>query len=1013
MRRQFILDKEIVLNEQTDLLNTAGYAKNITKIIQNAPQGRVFTIGLFGSWGSGKSSIIETVRENLTKNRKSKVKFISYDAWKYVNDSFRRMFLFEVQRGLGHQRTSLMDKFYQNSSQDIDVKNKISPLKIFSLIAALIITIILMQFSVQEIDTKVSIYSIIALVGVLGGILTGAFNQLKVSVQRPHIFAPEQFEQCFKEMIEATLKPDILKRVLEFILPNTDRQKQIIIVIDNVDRCNNEQAYNLLTDIKTFLSNEPYNIIFIIPVDDEALRKHILGSVKNVTDDCAKEKEEFLRKFFNVAIRIKPHQPTEMYEFAKKLNDKYNLEFSNATINIASKEYARNPRRIIQLFNNLSAELNNFPADFAVKYETLICKLLIIREEYYAYYQEVLQDYSLFEKGIVPKSLEKNSELKRLLDDTRSYTSNCDSFVISKILTNSDSLFADIPQKIKDIIDSHNVTDALKELPIWLAENVSHLDKLTTYCLHNIDRTIRHKLWDTEFKAYFEFIAAVNPSVQFTYNDNLRFEEKFRLSLDEIIVVANNPEQIVAYSCNLYRQGLRYITDGISSYLLKNERSAGIWDSYFHECIRQYNDASVIKPLGVLFTKVYKQDHFSLTELNQAQIDYLVNDDLLSYAIEQWPDLDNDNIYIKDVVYISQKRQISENVVIKIYEKIHHILGDLRGVSQSIILEKLKAINIVTENLSLTNNLPSIQNIVTLIAGTRPMPHPSYPSHRNYDQNIRFIDECTNDDTAIETVVKFGCITYKVSSGRIAIDNIIDPFFAQSSNIILDQLLWLKNRWGFNLYPLANYILKFKSYNNDKLMELFADHFTSKPNNRYILSEEIIQTKLDEMLKFAIQHNSSQMFDWLNAISLKSERIKAMLIPIISEKTIADIQTLPKDLMNLAVNSINKTNIENYKKYPDFLTYLAQNGNMQQKSYLAGMFSDMLNKNENVNVVLGIIQSFNSLKQVDCKLLTTQIQRIMEGLDSLPDDNEYLTAMSYLNSLLQPSTRAKEDKKTA
>lgn len=106
---------------------------------------------------------------------------------------------------------------------------------------------------------------------------------------------------------------------------------------------------------------------------------------------------------------------------------------------------------------------------------------------------------------------------------------------------------------------------------------------------------------------------------------------------------------------------------------------------------------------------MYKQDHFSLTELNQAQIDYLVNDDLLSYAIEQWPDLDNDNIYIKDVVYISQKRQISENVVIKIYEKIHHILGDLRGVSQSIILEKLKAINIVTENLSLTNNLPSIK----------------------------------------------------------------------------------------------------------------------------------------------------------------------------------------------------------------------------------------------------------------------------------------------------------------
>ena len=36
------------------------------------------------------------------------------------------------------------------SSQDIDVKNKISPLKIFSLIAALIITIILVQLYIFQ-----------------------------------------------------------------------------------------------------------------------------------------------------------------------------------------------------------------------------------------------------------------------------------------------------------------------------------------------------------------------------------------------------------------------------------------------------------------------------------------------------------------------------------------------------------------------------------------------------------------------------------------------------------------------------------------------------------------------------------------------------------------------------------------------------------------------------------------------------------------------------------------------
>ena len=93
MNRQFIPDREIVLSKDTDLLNTSTYADNLTNLIQQAPKEQVFTIGLFGSWGSGKSSIIETSKKNLTCSEDVKVKFITYDAWKYANDSFRRMSL--------------------------------------------------------------------------------------------------------------------------------------------------------------------------------------------------------------------------------------------------------------------------------------------------------------------------------------------------------------------------------------------------------------------------------------------------------------------------------------------------------------------------------------------------------------------------------------------------------------------------------------------------------------------------------------------------------------------------------------------------------------------------------------------------------------------------------------------------------------------------------------------------------------------------------------------------------
>ena len=183
--------------------------------------------------------------------------------------------------------------------------------------------------------------------GLLITVISGAFYQLKISVTKSHLFAPEQFEECFKEIVSNSLSPS--NKALKWIKGNRSIQglEKLIIVIDNIDRCHEAMAYQLLTDIKTFLSNEEYNVVFIVPVDDEALKKHLFEISKS--EKCNKEKEEFLRKFFNVSLRIKPHQPTEMQAFTHNINNKYNLGFSSDTLALAAKEYATNPRRIIQL----------------------------------------------------------------------------------------------------------------------------------------------------------------------------------------------------------------------------------------------------------------------------------------------------------------------------------------------------------------------------------------------------------------------------------------------------------------------------------------------------------------------------------------------------------------------------------------------------------------------------------------------------------------------------------------
>lgn len=1000
MNRQFIPDREIVLSKDTDLLNTSIYANNLTNLIQQAPKEQVFTIGLFGSWGSGKSSIIETSKKSLTCSEDVKVKFITYDAWKYANDSFRRMFLLRIQQELKQGQTEVMQRFYQSESAETEPKTYVSTNYLGILCLALLALLIIINCLPISFEMKVPIFTGLSLLGVIITIFGGIFQKLKIQINKPIVFAPEQFEGCFRDMISKALKKrnivnNAYIKIVDYVevgecsITNLD---QLVLVIDNIDRCSSSQAYNLLTDIKTFLCDEKFNLVFVIPVDDEALRKHILNSTHSEnSDECARDKEEFLRKFFNVTLRIKPHQPTEMYEFAQKLNTKYTLGFNSATINIASKEYAKNPRRVIQLFNNLSAELENYDDEFTSEYETLICKILILREEYNLFYQGLLNDYTLLNKTDLPKEY-NNPELKRLLNDTRSYTSNYDGHVLSRILTNSDSQFADIPINIRKFIDAHDVIDSNTELFEWINIDCSNIEQFVGYCLYNIDKAIKRQLWDSEFKSYCEFIAEANSVVWFTIEQNIRMSEKIKPHIGKLIPVFSNPTQIVTYANCLHAQKMSYLLGYIISYL-KNykERTNEIWYKYLGECISQCNNKT-LSDLGDIFTSEYKKGKYDVTKLNKEQIKALVKDDLLLFIIDKWRTIE-ENQYITDFIFISNNINITESVSIKIYDKINTILGDLRGLDKTNLLNRIAIINKLTENLFVEQNYESIQNLYNLITGQRSMPHPSYPHHRPYDKNVRLIQECT-DINDINIIARFLAITYKVTQGRINVAIEFEQLRSKDERTTLNNILWLKNKFVCPLDRLAPHLLNYSLYDNDDLMAIYQVHFTNEYNNTPILKEEELHNKLDNMLKYAIQHKNNKMFSWLNDISSKNNRIKTILISIISARPIGEIQALPSELMDLAIKSVDESNIESYRKFTDFLRCLASSGSASQKQYLVKLIIKMLDEKENLEKVISIIKSYKQLAKTYC-------ERIISTLNCIIEDNSNTTIVDMCNDAVK------------
>ena len=219
-RISFIPDEELTLQkraegiEGNDLLNTSTYVDALVHCVNNAPSNKTFTIGLFGEWGSGKSSIVKTAIDcivNDAKGKREKVVAITYDSWKYSGDSFRRMFLHELRKNLGFEKSELMQRFYTSETRDTKVETKVSGKRILIIALYAVFAFIAIISAWALYGLKAIAPSAILLLSFGLSLYTFIFNTLKVSISKPLLFAPEQFEECYHEILSKAMKQDRLR----------------------------------------------------------------------------------------------------------------------------------------------------------------------------------------------------------------------------------------------------------------------------------------------------------------------------------------------------------------------------------------------------------------------------------------------------------------------------------------------------------------------------------------------------------------------------------------------------------------------------------------------------------------------------------------------------------------------------------------------------------------------------------------------------------------------------------
>src|ERR1700745_1307283 len=96
---KFLSDRAVQKNDQDKFGVHSAYARVLYHIASTCETP--FSIALYSSWGTGKTSICNLVRQLAAKDKN--IHYVYLDVWKYSNDPLKRWILLETCRSLTEQ----------------------------------------------------------------------------------------------------------------------------------------------------------------------------------------------------------------------------------------------------------------------------------------------------------------------------------------------------------------------------------------------------------------------------------------------------------------------------------------------------------------------------------------------------------------------------------------------------------------------------------------------------------------------------------------------------------------------------------------------------------------------------------------------------------------------------------------------------------------------------------------------------------------------------------------------
>lgn len=380
-----------VSNTNIDLLNYDKQVEMLYNKLNHANDEE--HIGIMGEWGSGKSFLINQLREKLDKEGVPNV-VIKATTTRHENTIWYTVLLSVSQYYLANNH----DSSVFNEFRMLFKKYKFIVKSLFSkkswLLLLINITIIFVSLLIMyHYWYKKDILLILTLLPTLPAyksLYSAAKEIFNLNSSFFEKYTYPDYKKSIGESEQVKLELNIHK---ELILKNTN--KKLVIIIDELDRCSKENLIQFFDSIENFINIK--NITFIFSLNPKILQS------KNTSLDMV-----YLDKYFKIPYYLPP--VTDFDNFIKhkisEIFDEKEIESITKLIKKISLYRNTTPRLLNKLFNLIIIYKSDFP-------ELSLLEFTLIFIFYYTYSDEVDNVYD-------PKSSKKHVLFENFIDSDTS-----------------------------------------------------------------------------------------------------------------------------------------------------------------------------------------------------------------------------------------------------------------------------------------------------------------------------------------------------------------------------------------------------------------------------------------------------------------------------------------------------------------------------------------------------------------------------------------------------------------